>query len=168
MSTLPQVRAFVGLGSNLGDSAGLLRAAGEALSALPGARSFVLSPLYRTPAWGMRDQPDFVNAVAGFDTAMAPRELLDALLAIEQQFGRTRAVDASDRWGPRRLDLDLLLYGAQTVALQGLDVPHPHLHARAFALVPLLDIAPDVVIPGVGSAAEALAGVERGAIEVLG
>ncbi|MCD9029974.1 2-amino-4-hydroxy-6-hydroxymethyldihydropteridine diphosphokinase [Luteimonas sp. BDR2-5] len=160
-------RAFVGLGGNLGDAAATLPAAAQVLAGLPGTQGFVLSSLYRTPAWGRRDQPDFINAVAGFDTPLAPRALLDALLAIEQRFGRTRAVDAGDRWGPRTLDLDLLLHGDLRVAQAGLCVPHPHLHQRAFALVPLLEIAPDAVIPGIGPAADALAGVDRGGIEAV-
>ncbi|WP_101924749.1 2-amino-4-hydroxy-6-hydroxymethyldihydropteridine diphosphokinase [Luteimonas rhizosphaerae] len=158
-------RVFVGLGGNVGDAVATLRAAAGALAGLPDARDFVLSPLYRTPAWGRVDQPDFVNAVAAFDTTLAPRDLLHALLAIELQFGRVRDASCDDRWGPRTLDLDLLLYGAQVVALPGLTVPHPHLHQRAFALVPLLDIAPDIVIPGIGPASTALAGLAPAAIE---
>ncbi len=161
------VRAFVGLGGNLGDAAATLRAAAQALATLPGTQGFVLSSLYRTPAWGRREQPDFINAVAGFDTSLAPRALLDALLAIEQQFGRSRAADADARWGPRTLDLDLLLHGDRMIDVPGLRVPHPYLHQRAFVLVPLLEIAPEVAIPGLGSARDALAGVDRAGIEAL-
>ena len=161
------VRAFVGLGGNLGDAAATLRAAAQALATLPGTQGFVLSSLYRTPAWGRREQPDFINAVAGFDTSLAPRALLDALLAIEQQFGRSRTADADARWGPRTLDLDLLLHGDRMIDVPGLRVPHPYLHQRAFVLVPLLEIAPEVAIPGLGSARDALAGVDRGGIEAL-
>ncbi|KLJ00309.1 2-amino-4-hydroxy-6-hydroxymethyldihydropteridine diphosphokinase [Luteimonas sp. FCS-9] len=162
-----RVRACVGLGANLGDAAGTLRVAARALAALPGVSAFALSRLYRTPAWGVADQPDFVNAAAAFETDLPPAALLEALLSIETAMGRRRAADGSDRWGPRTLDLDLLLYGDAVVALPGLIVPHPHLHARAFALVPLLDVAPDATIPGVGAAVEVLAGMDRGDIEAI-
>ena len=102
-------RAAVGLGANLGDAAASVGAAIRALDALPRTRRVAASRLYRSTAWGVTSQPDFVNAVAVFDTALAPRELLDALLAIDRRFGRVR-VDG-ERWGPRTLDLDLLLHG---------------------------------------------------------
>ena len=168
MSATPtSATAFVGLGSNLGDSAAVLRRALEALARLPQTRLLRASRLYRTPAWGVTEQPDFVNAVAMLDTALAPRELLTQLLAIEHVFGRDRRVDGSDRWGPRTLDLDLLLYGQAVVDEPGLRVPHPHLHERAFALVPLVEIAPDAVIAHIGPAREALARMETGDIQAL-
>lgn len=149
--------AHVGLGSNLGDSASVLRDAFAALDALPGTRLLRASRLYRTPAWGVTDQPDFLNAVAALETTLAPQALLHALLTIERQAGRDRSGDAARRWGPRVLDLDLLLYGERTIDEPGLHVPHPHLHERAFALVPLLEISPDIRIPGRGAAQEQLA-----------
>lgn len=158
---------FIGLGANLGDAPATLRAAAEVLASADGLSGVRCSRLYRTPAWGWEDQPDFVNAVATGVTALAPRALLDLLLDIECRFGRARAADGRDRWGPRPLDLDLLLYGDAQIALPGLTVPHPYLHARAFALVPLLDLAPEVRIPGIGPAADALARVDRGGIEAL-
>jgi 2-amino-4-hydroxy-6-hydroxymethyldihydropteridine diphosphokinase len=100
------------------------------------------------------------------DTTLSPRELLDGLLAIERGFGRDRAAEAG-RWGPRVLDLDLLLHGDAVVHAPGLDVPHPHLHVRAFALVPLVEAWPDAVIPGLGPARDALAGVARDGIQAL-
>ncbi|NUO77615.1 MAG: 2-amino-4-hydroxy-6-hydroxymethyldihydropteridine diphosphokinase [Lysobacter sp.] len=159
--------AFVGLGSNLGDSAALLRAAFDALAALPETRLVRASALYRTPAWGVTAQPDFVNAVAMLDTRLPPHALLTAMLAIEREAGRDRRDDGSDRWGPRTLDLDLLLYGQRSLDEPGLRLPHPHLHERAFALLPLLEIAPDARIPGIGAAREALARLEIGDIQIL-
>jgi len=162
------VRAFVGLGGNLGDVPRVVRGAAATLAALPGVTGLRLSSLYRTPAWGRTDQPDFVNAVAMLDTALAPMDLLDALLGIEQDFGRSRSEAPGDQWGPRTLDLDLLLYGDAVIALPGLTVPHPRMHQRAFVLVPLLELDADVQIPAVGAAADALAVVDRAGIEALG
>ena len=141
--------AAIGLGANLGDAAATLREAIAELARLPRTELLRASRLYRTPAWGVTEQPDFINAVALVETALPPRDLLDALLAIERSFGRTRL--DGERWGPRTLDLDLLLYGDAVIDAPGLRVPHPHLHERAFALLPLLEIWPDVAIPGVAS-----------------
>ena len=162
----PPVVAFVGLGSNLGDSVGLLRQALTSLAGLPDTALIACSGFYRTPAWGVTEQPDFINAVAMLHTALDPHALLAAMLDIERLAGRERG-GATDRWGPRTLDLDLLLYGDARLALPGLIVPHPHLHARAFALVPLLELDPDIAIPKVGAAADALAVVDRAGIEAI-
>ena len=150
-------QAFVGLGGNLGDSVAMLTAALRALDALPQTRVMRASKLYRTAAWGVTDQPDFINAVALLHTRRTPRQLLEDLLEIERHAGRHRLEDGSDRWGPRTLDLDLLLYGDARIDEPGLHVPHPRLHERAFVLVPLAEIAPDASIPGVGTAPRALA-----------
>ena len=162
------MQAFVGLGANLGDAVATVQAAFGALDALPGARVLRASRLYRTPAWGKTDQPAFVNAAAVLETELDARALLDAMLAIERDFGRDRASDGSDRWGARTLDLDLLLYGTDAIDEPGLRVPHPHLHERAFALVPLIEIAPDLVIPGHGRAADLVAAMVTGDIHALG
>jgi 2-amino-4-hydroxy-6-hydroxymethyldihydropteridine diphosphokinase len=146
--------AYVGLGGNVGDSSGILRGAFEAIDGLARTRLLARSSLYRTPAWGLEAQPDFLNAVAQVESALPPEALLDVLLEIERRFGRDRASET--RWGPRTLDLDLLLYGDTVLALQGLELPHPRLAERAFALAPLVEVAPDVVIPGVGPARDAL------------
>ncbi|MBB1087431.1 2-amino-4-hydroxy-6-hydroxymethyldihydropteridine diphosphokinase [Lysobacter sp. SG-8] len=164
---MTSTRACIGLGANLGDAAGAVRAAFDALAALPHTRLLAASPLYRTPAWGFEGQPDFINAVALVDTRLRPMDLLEALLRIEREAGRDRTAD-NPRWGPRRLDLDLLLYGDETIDVPGLQVPHPHLHARAFALVPLLDIVPGAVIPGHGPARRLLDAMAVGDIEALG
>lgn len=157
--------AFIGLGSNLGDSVATLRAALRALDALPDTRLVRASKLYRTPAWGVTEQPDFINAVAMLHTRRAPRRLLEDLLEIERHAGRQRLADGSDRWGPRTLDLDLLLYGETRIDEPGLHVPHPRLHERAFVLVPLAEIAPDACIPGVGTAAQALSRMAPAQVE---
>ena len=147
------VTAFVGLGANLGDAAATVRAALQALDVLPQTRLQAASRLYRTPAWGMEAQPDFINAVARVSTTLEPVALLEELLALERRHGRAR--DREQRWGPRTLDLDLLLYGEQALDVPGLQLPHPHLHQRAFVLVPLLELDPQLVIPGVGPARDA-------------
>jgi 2-amino-4-hydroxy-6-hydroxymethyldihydropteridine diphosphokinase len=160
--------SYIGLGGNVGDVAAAMARALDALGALPDSALVATSRLYRTPAWGVTDQPDFINAVARLDTPLSPRALLEALLAIERDAGRTRLADGSDRWGPRTLDLDLLLYGDRVIDEPGLHVPHPRLHERAFALVPLVEIAADAVIPGVGPARDALAAMAPADIEALG
>ena len=160
---MTRVRACVGLGSNIGDGVRTVGAAIEALAALEGIRVDAASKLYRSPAWGMTDQPDFINAVAVIDTILDAAALLEILLSLERVFGRDRTADAL-RWGPRTLDLDLLLYGDAVIDVPGLRVPHPHLHERAFVLVPLLELMPDAIIPGVGRARDA---VERVAADAL-
>jgi 2-amino-4-hydroxy-6-hydroxymethyldihydropteridine diphosphokinase len=154
----PPVVAAVGLGGNLGEAAATLHEAMLALDGLPDSRLLRASRLYRTPAWGNTAQPDFVNAAALLQTQLEVRDLLDALLDIERRFGRIRG--EGERWGPRTLDLDLLLYGDATIDEPGLRVPHPHLHERAFALLPLAEIAPDLFVPGHGSVAGLLRGVD--------
>jgi 2-amino-4-hydroxy-6-hydroxymethyldihydropteridine diphosphokinase len=150
------VTAFIGLGSNLDDPPARIRRALQALGALPGTRLVRWSSLYRNPPVGDPDQPDFVNAVAEIETGLAPRELLDSLLAIERAHGRVR--DRPD--GPRTLDLDLLLYGERTVHEPGLTIPHPRMLARAFVLLPLAEIAPEAVVPGRGRIAQLVRNVD--------
>lgn len=162
----PSVIAYVGLGGNVGAVAETLQQATLALNALPGTGVQATSSLYRTPAWGLEQQPDFVNGVVALETTLTAQQLLQALLGIELQFGRDR--DAGERWGPRTLDLDLLLYADAVLDEPGLRIPHPHLHERAFALVPLLQIAPDILIPGQGPARDALSRLESADIAVLG
>ncbi|TKS54285.1 2-amino-4-hydroxy-6-hydroxymethyldihydropteridine diphosphokinase [Luteimonas yindakuii] len=160
----PGCEAAIGLGANLGDPVATLRSAFDALAALPGTRLLAASPLYRSAAWGRQDQPPFVNAVARLHTRLEPDVLLEALLRIEAGHGRVRADDPALRWGPRLLDLDLLLYGARRIDTPGLRVPHPHLHERAFALRPLLDVWPDAAIPGLGPARDLLPGVDEAGV----
>lgn len=138
------IRAYIGLGSNLADPASQVRDAFRALAQLPGSHLAGQSPLYRSAPVGPQDQPDFINAVAALDTTLPPLALLDALQALEQAAGRERL----RHWGERTLDLDLLLYGSQQISTPRLTVPHPHMLERAFVLVPLAALAPDVRLPG--------------------
>ena len=149
-------RAYIGLGSNLHSPERQLLAAFDALAASPGVRLTRRSSLYRTAPLGYADQPDFLNAVAEALTTLAPAELLDTLLAIELRHGRVREFANA----PRTLDLDILIYGDLQFSDGRLVVPHPRAHQRAFVLLPLLEIAPDCVIPGRGPARELLAKVQ--------
>jgi 2-amino-4-hydroxy-6-hydroxymethyldihydropteridine diphosphokinase len=146
-------RAFIGLGANLGEPQTQVRRGIEALRDLPHTRLVSASSLYRSAPMGYKNQPDFVNAVAEIETSLAPRKLLEELLAIETRFGRARTFPDA----PRTLDLDLLLYGDRIIAEPGLTVPHPRMHERAFVLAPLAEIAPEAVVPGKGTAATLLA-----------
>lgn len=148
--------AYIALGSNLDDPAAQVTAALAALAALPQSRLCAQSSLYRTAPVGYADQPDFINAAAAIETALAPRVLLDALLALEVARGRARQFANA----PRTLDLDLLLYGERQMDEPGLTLPHPRMHERAFVLVPLAEIAPDCMIPGRGTVAALLRRVD--------
>jgi 2-amino-4-hydroxy-6-hydroxymethyldihydropteridine diphosphokinase len=145
--------AYVGLGSNLGDREQLIREAAELIAAKR------LSTIRETEPWGLEDQPRFLNAVAELQTSLTPRHLLDRLLEVERRLGRERS---GPRWGPRTIDLDLLLYGEQALDEPGLVVPHPRLRERAFVLEPLAELVPAQKIPGNGTVAEALAGLQSG------
>jgi 2-amino-4-hydroxy-6-hydroxymethyldihydropteridine diphosphokinase len=147
--------AYVGLGSNLDDPVRQVLAAFEELDRLPQTRVTARSSLYRTAPIGKLDQSDFINAVARLDTDLAAVDLLRALVEIEVKHGRVRR----ERDAPRTLDLDLLLYAQQAIRQPGLEVPHPRLHERAFVLVPLSEIDPDLVIPSRGRIADLLAAV---------
>ena len=155
--------AFVALGANLANPVTQVRAALEALTRLPESRLLRASSLYRTAPVGIHGQPDFINAVAVLETSLLPNALLSALFEIEAQFGRRRDF----RHAPRTLDLDLLLYGNETIDTPELKLPHPRMHLRAFVLAPLLEIAPDCAIPGRGSAAAWLPAVSMQPIEKL-
>lgn len=147
------VRAYVGLGSNLEQPVRQVQNALAALAIIPGTRVFAHSRLYRSLPQGPQDQPDFINAVAALDTNLSAPDLLHALQNIELQQGRIRS---AEKWGPRTVDLDLLLYGSSTYRDNDLIVPHPHVHQRDFVLVPLLEITPEIEIPGLGKARELL------------
>lgn len=153
---LETVTACVALGSNLDDPRAQVQRGFEALAALPQSRLLARSRLYRTPPWGITEQPDFINAAARLETSLPPRALFDALRTIETRAGRVRGV----RNGPRILDLDLLLYGDRIVAEPDLVVPHPRLHERAFVLLPLADVAPELEVPGRGRVRDLLARVD--------
>ena len=145
--------AYVGLGSNLDDPVAQVRGALSELAAIDDTRVVATSRLYRSKPLGPPAQPDYVNAVAGLLTRLTPASLLVAMQAIEERHGRDRS---GPRWGPRTLDLDLLLYDGRELCEAALVLPHPHLHERNFVLVPLAEIAPTVSVPGHGRV-EALA-----------
>lgn len=154
-------RVFVGLGSNMGDKAGYIYRALNMLGDSPGVEIQALAPFYRTEPVGYTEQDWFLNTVAEIRTSLGPRELLAEMLEIEDRLGRKRTI----RWGPRVVDLDLLLYGRQVISEPGLEVPHPRMCERAFVMVPLADLAPHLVLPGGKRAAE-LAEVLKGEQEI--
>ncbi len=154
--------AYVALGSNLGHPRQQVLEAMDALARLPGTQVLCRSALYRTPPWGVLEQPDFVNAAVQLDTALSPHVLLDALLSIEQKAGRVRA----RRNGPRTLDLDLLHVDGVQMDDARLALPHPRIAERAFVLLPLHDLAPDLPLPG-GTVAQLLAGLDLAGCERL-
>ena len=147
-------RAYVGLGANLGDRERTLREAVDALGAGEGIEVVAVSTLRETEPVGVGQQPRFLNGAAALDTTLESRELLDRLLDVEQRFGRVRV---PGEHGPRTLDLDLLLYGDARIDEPGLTVPHPRLHERRFVLEPLAELAPGLVIPGLGRVESLLA-----------
>jgi len=150
------VTAYIALGANLEDPVVQVRAGLAALATLPDTQLLMQSSLYRTAPVGYADQPDFINAVAAVDTELSPRELLDALLAIELNHGRVRQFANA----PRTLDLDVLLYDDVEVNESGLTIPHPRMHERAFVLAPLAEIAPLCEIPGHGRVSDLLRGLD--------
>ncbi len=155
--------AFIGLGSNLEDPHSQLQRAFAELDRLPGTRLVARSSLYRSAPLGYADQPEFVNAVAKIETALTPQALLQALLQIEHEHGRERTF----RNAPRTLDLDVLLYDDAQMHEHGLTIPHPQMHLRAFVLQPLLEIAPDAGIPGIGPVRQALGNCTDQVLEKL-
>ena len=153
------VRAYIGLGANLADREGTIEQAVGLLGAEPGIEVVSVSSLRETEPWGRVAQPAFVNGAVAVETTLEPRALLGVLLDVERRLGRVR----DERWGPRTIDLDLLLYGDVVLDEPGLTVPHPRLHERAFALEPLLDLDRDLVVPGRGRVADLLAALDSGA-----
>jgi len=150
-------RAFVGLGSNLGDPRAQIGLAVELLGGEEGVEVVAVSTLRETDPVGYEDQPRFLNGAAELRTSLSARELLERLLAIERELGRVRG--EGPRFGPRTIDLDLLLFGDEVVAEPGLDVPHPRLHERRFALEPLAELDPALELPGRGPVQARLAGL---------
>lgn len=149
---------YIGLGSNLADPRTQVESGLAALARLPRSTLLRRSRLYRSAPWGNTEQPEFINAVAELETFLQPRELLEQLLRIEREAGRTRN---GERWGPRVLDLDILVHGERVLDEPGLHVPHAHLAQRAFVLVPLAEIAPDLQVPGLGPIHGLLAQADR-------
>jgi len=159
----PVVTAFIGLGANLGDAVAAMDAACAALGDLRDTRRVARSRLYRSAPVGVTGQPDYINAVVQLSTALSARELLDALMRIEADNGRTRDFHMA----PRTLDMDLLLHGDTVLDEPALTVPHPRMHLRAFVLAPLAELAPDTMIPNVGRVADLLPTVADQAIAPL-
>lgn len=153
------MRAYIGLGANLGDREATLREAVRLLGEAPCVAVLRVSSFLETEPWGLADQPWFLNGAAELETSLGPRELLAVLLDVERRLGRVR--DAStQRWGPRLVDLDLLVHGPLVLDEPGLQVPHPRLRERLFALAPLAELAPDLDVPGQGRVRDLLAGVQ--------
>ena len=149
-------RAYVGLGANLGPREVTLLRAADLLAAADGVEVVAVSQLRETDPVGVIEQPPFLNGAIALDTSLSPRAVLELLLEIEEELGRVRG----ERWGPRTVDLDLLVYGDERVDEDGLHVPHPRLHERRFALEPLAELDPELVIPGLGSVSALLDGLD--------
>jgi 2-amino-4-hydroxy-6-hydroxymethyldihydropteridine diphosphokinase len=150
------IRAYVGLGANLGPREETIRRAVELLERTPGVHVVAVSELRETDPVGVVDQPRFLNGAAALETTLSARQLLDLLLDVERELGRVRV----ERWGPRVIDLDLLLYADETLDEPGLRVPHPRLHERSFALEPLAELDPELAIPGRGRVSALLAALD--------
>ncbi|WP_313898776.1 2-amino-4-hydroxy-6-hydroxymethyldihydropteridine diphosphokinase [Methylobacterium sp. J-067] len=150
------MKAWLGIGSNIGDMAAMLDQAVDKLAAIPGIRVVARSPDYRTPPWGKTDQPWFLNGAVAIETDLDPHALLDACQGIERDLGRIR----EERWGPRIIDIDVLAYEGAAVEDERLVLPHRYVRERAFVLVPLNEIAPDLTIGG-ETVSDALAKLDR-------
>ncbi len=149
--------AYIALGSNLADPLSQVRAALQALDDIPQSRRVATSSFYRTPPYGPPDQPDYLNAAIALETELSAEQLLDHTQRIELEQGRERK---DERWGPRTLDLDIMLFGRQEIATPRLTVPHYDMHNRAFMLMPLREIAPDCQYPDGRSISTLLSGLE--------
>jgi len=161
---VPPVRAFIGLGGNLDRPAERICSARLAIQELEGVVEVGFSSLYRSTPLGPKDQPDYVNAVMAIDVGLEPLELLDRLQAMELAHGRVRV---GERWGPRTLDLDILLYGDRILRLERLVVPHPGIATREFVLYPLEEIAPELLIPGLGPLRDLVGACPRRGLTVI-
>ena len=157
------VMAYIGLGSNLDKPAARIAGAIQSIGQIPATTLLCFSSSYRSRPQGPQNQPDYINAVAQVDTRLTAEQLLECLQAIEKQQGRVR----TQRWGPRTLDLDLLLFGDIVLRSDTLTVPHPEMHRRAFVLYPLYEIAPDIEIPGQGRIERLLRGIDPDLVEKL-
>ncbi len=167
----PAVTTYLGLGSNLGDSIGHIAGAIQELSELPDCELLESSSFYKSAAllpdeqtgYSVETQPDYINAVVALHTAWDPKSLLNELFVIERRHQRVRV----QHWGPRTLDLDILLYGDSCINEPGLSIPHPEMHKRAFVLYPLYEIAPKLEIPGKGPLKHLIDGLEASEIRKL-
>jgi len=155
--------AYIGLGSNLDGPEARITSAIKALEQIPGTIVLCCSSLYRSKPLGPRDQPEYINAVVQVDTRLEAQPLLEHLQTVENRQGRVR----TQRWGPRTLDLDLLLFDDLVVKTDALTLPHPEMHKRAFVLFPLHEIAPEIAIPGHGPVRDLLSGLDPSAVRKL-
>jgi len=163
MAAMTRLRqAFLSLGGNIGEPARAMAAALRMLDAGEGTGVTAVSSLYRTPPWGKTDQPDFINAAAALDTSLSPRQLIELCLASERALKRERR----ERWGPRVIDIDILTFGDLQVDEPGLQIPHPRMLERAFVLVPLAEIAPQLIVSG-KAVADWLGAIDAAGIEKL-
>lgn len=149
--------AYIGLGSNLGEPEANLKKALELLDSFPGVQIKKVASLYRTEPLGYTGQDWFLNTVAEVETSLSPHELLSLLLDTEERLGRVRTI----RWGPRTVDLDLLLFGGEEVNTPDLMIPHPRMSERAFVMVPLAELEPELIIPGWGMAVDLAEGLKK-------
>jgi len=163
-STSPGAKVFIGLGSNLDNPVQQVLSARLSCIAIPGVTELAFSSLYRSTPMGPKDQPDYINAVMAITSELAPIDLLYQLQRIEHEHGRIRT---HQRWSARTLDLDLLIYGTERIESDELTVPHPGLSQRAFVLYPLIEIAPDLCIPGLGSVNELVINCPRDGLQRL-
>lgn len=159
------IPACIGIGSNLDNPVDQVRRALAALEKIDATRLIAASSLYRNPPMGPSEQPDYINAAATLLTRLAPRDLLSRLQDLERRQGR--AQNTRQRWGPRRLDLDILTYGHRTIAEQALQIPHPGISERNFVLLPLLEIAPQLHIPGLGLVRKLVLEVDASRLEKI-
>lgn len=157
-------RCYIGLGSNQADPQAQVTAACAALARIPLTQVAACSSLYRSAPMGPQDQPSYINAVVALDTQLTAEQLLDGLQQIEQQQGRVRK---AERWGPRTLDLDILLFGDQQISSERLQVPHYHMHARAFVLYPLAELQPELHMPDGTPLQQLLNACPRGDLQTL-
>jgi len=158
------MRAYIGLGSNLGDGPAIIRAALAGLDRYAQIQGTRVSSFYRSAAWGCTDQPDFTNAVAALETGVDPPTLLAICQSVEQSLGRERP---AVRWGPRIIDIDLLCCGDYVSQQPELQLPHPLIHLRAFVMVPLLELEPELVLPGIGPLRACLDKVQDQPVQIL-
>lgn len=166
VSTSVWFPAYIGIGSNLDDPVSQVQSAVDALARLADTRLMACSGLYRNPPMGAIEQPDYINAVAAVITRTGAHDFLRALHRLEMAQGRDRRNE--QRWGPRRLDLDLLVYGSRRVDEEALQIPHPGISGRNFVLFPLLELAPQLTIPGQGCVRMLAASVDRSSLEMIG
>ncbi len=143
---MPSIRTYLGVGGNIGDVQSAITQVFHAIQSDPGTRNVIASPVYKTSPWGMTDQPDFLNLVISFDWTKDIQELLSWINTLEAEAGRSR--DPSCKWGPRTIDIDILLFGEEIINTASVTIPHARMHKRNFVLVPLSDLAPDLIPPG--------------------